>query len=196
MVTRYRGLRYSTRRMLSLHVTRFRQGAFWSHVAGSLREPPLKLSRRVNLVSVTLVRSHPYSTGCDEMQCVTRLCTGVKRRTGPSPVTTSAALSASAADRAVELRARNGQMQEERLGGGDRSRTGDGGFADLCLTTWLRRPGTGPLNDERQTTEHIASASASPREGGLERVKGLEPSTFCMASRRSSQLSYTRSKRG
>ena len=25
-----------------------------------------------------------------------------------------------------------------------------------------------------------------------ERVKGLEPSTFCMASRRSSQLSYTR----
>jgi hypothetical protein len=30
----------------------------------------------------------------------------------------------------------------------------------------------------------------------LERVKGLEPSTFCMASRRSSQLSYTRSKRG
>ena len=30
----------------------------------------------------------------------------------------------------------------------------------------------------------------------VERVKGLEPSTFCMASRRSSQLSYTRSKRG
>ena len=35
-----------------------------------------------------------------------------------------------------------------------------------------------------------------PDEGELERVKGLEPSTFCMASRRSSQLSYTRGKRG
>ena len=28
-----------------------------------------------------------------------------------------------------------------------------------------------------------------------ERLKGLEPSTFCMASRRSSQLSYSREKR-
>ncbi len=27
------------------------------------------------------------------------------------------------------------------------------------------------------------------------RLKGLEPSTFCMASRRSSQLSYSRKKR-
>ncbi|MDX6522828.1 MAG: hypothetical protein QOI17_341 [Gaiellales bacterium] len=27
---------------------------------------------------------------------------------------------------------------------------------------------------------------------GLKRLKGLEPSTFCMASRRSSQLSYSR----
>ena len=44
----------------------------------------------------------------------------------------------------------------------------------------------------RQSTWPLSSAS-SPR-GGLERVKGLEPSTFCMASRRSSQLSYTRSK--
>jgi hypothetical protein len=26
----------------------------------------------------------------------------------------------------------------------------------------------------------------------LKRLKGLEPSTFCMASRRSSQLSYSR----
>src|SRR3954454_5403414 len=33
-----------------------------------------------------------------------------------------------------------------------------------------------------------------PREHGAsrERMKGLEPSTFCMASRRSSQLSYIR----
>ena len=66
-----------------------------------------------------------------------------------------------------------------------------------ALTTWLRRPGVGvPDNDERQTTEHSASVLCLAPGGGLERVKGLEPSTFCMASRRSSQLSYTRSKRG
>ncbi len=82
------------------------------------------------------------------------------------------------------------------VGGGDRSRTGDGGFADLCLTTWLRRPGAvlSSAKGRRQSTSPLSSAS-SPR-GGLERVKGLEPSTFCMASRRSSQLSYTRSKAG
>ena len=28
----------------------------------------------------------------------------------------------------------------------------------------------------------------------MERMKGLEPSTFCMASRRSSQLSYIRAR--
>jgi hypothetical protein len=44
------------------------------------------------------------------------------------------------------------------VGGGGRSRTADGDFADLCLTTWLRRLGAGALhNDERQTTEHMAS---------------------------------------
>ena len=34
----------------------------------------------------------------------------------------------------------------------------------------------------------------APPERGffLERLKGFEPSTFCMASRRSSQLSYSR----
>ena len=30
----------------------------------------------------------------------------------------------------------------------------------------------------------------------MERVTGIEPATFCMASRRSSQLSYTRSRCG
>ena len=50
--------------------------------------------------------------------------------------------------------------------------------------------------NERQTTEHIASVLCLDPEGELERVKGLEPSTFCMASRRSSQLSYTRSRQG
>ena len=31
-----------------------------------------------------------------------------------------------------------------------------------------------------------------PRRKRKKRLKGLEPSTFCMASRRSSQLSYSR----
>ena len=37
----------------------------------------------------------------------------------------------------------------------------------------------------------------NPAFAGLsfKRLKGLEPSTFCMASRRSSQLSYSREKR-
>ncbi len=35
----------------------------------------------------------------------------------------------------------------------------------------------------------VAMGTACAHE---KRVKGLEPSTFCMASRRSSQLSYTR----
>ena len=52
-----------------------------------------------------------------------------------------------------------------------------------------------PPGHVRQTTESIASALCLVPRGGLERVKGLEPSTFCMASRRSSQLSYTRSGR-
>ncbi len=41
------------------------------------------------------------------------------------------------------------------------------------------------------------SSNNAPLLGAFceERVKGLEPSTFCMASRRSSQLSYTREAR-
>ncbi len=39
----------------------------------------------------------------------------------------------------------------------------------------------------RQTPERPANAGLSDK-----RLKGLEPSTFCMASRRSSQLSYSR----
>ena len=54
--------------------------------------------------------------------------------------------------------AQNMPICRRDVGGGDRSRTDDGGFADLCLTTWLRRPGEGiPHNDKRQTTEHMAS---------------------------------------
>ena len=40
---------------------------------------------------------------------------------------------------AIELSAR---PELESIGGDDRIRTGDGGFADPCLTTWLRRPTT------------------------------------------------------
>jgi hypothetical protein len=45
--------------------------------------------------------------------------------------------------------------------------------------------------DHERFTEGLGNALALqgfPRE----RMKGLEPSTFCMASRRSSQLSYIR----
>jgi hypothetical protein len=58
----------------------------------------------------------------------------------------------------------------------------------------LTRASLTTTKGRRQSTWLLSSAS--PCEGRLERVKGLEPSTFCMASRRSSQLSYTRSKRG
>ena len=53
---------------------------------------------------------------------------------------------------------------------------------------------------QRAAREEVAVAACryrakkAPLERGfpLERLKGFEPSTFCMASRRSSQLSYSR----
>ena len=44
--------------------------------------------------------------------------------------------------------------------------------------------------------ERAFGQQKTPRFAGLleERLKGLEPSTFCMASRRSSQLSYSRAE--
>jgi hypothetical protein len=57
-----------------------------------------------------------------------------------------------------------------RTRGADRNRTDDGGFADLCLTTWLRRPGpararniasVGPLRDTRPRGS--ASGKSAPR---------------------------------
>lgn len=46
----------------------------------------------------------------------------------------------------------------------------------------------------------VSATSAAPnpptcRGFAKKRLKGFEPSTFCMASRRSSQLSYSRMKR-
>jgi hypothetical protein len=46
---------------------------------------------------------------------------------------------------------------------------------------------------DKGETEAFAHRLASPlRWGFQERMMGLEPTTFCMASRRSSQLSYIR----
>ena len=53
-----------------------------------------------------------------------------------------------------------------------------------------RRRGAPPQTKGRRQSSRLLSSASG--EGVLERVKGLEPSTFCMASRRSSQLSYTR----
>jgi hypothetical protein len=46
---------------------------------------------------------------------------------------------------------------------------------------WFDFPGEGPIGP-------------SARGFDAKRLKGFEPSTFCMASRRSSQLSYSRTK--
>ncbi len=58
------------------------------------------------------------------------------------------------------------------------------GFSDLVPARRRRTFDAEPQNDE------------SPGYQGFraKRLKGLEPSTFCMASRRSSQLSYSRAK--
>lgn len=58
--------------------------------------------------------------------------------------------------------------------GAYQNRTGVNGFAGRCVTTPPRR--------------RMGPAAKRPRK----RLKGFEPSTFCMASRRSSQLSYSR----
>jgi hypothetical protein len=43
-----------------------------------------------------------------------------------------------------------------------------------------------------RVTSRVSEHAIAPREGKRERMMGLEPTTFCMASRRSSQLSYIR----
>ena len=48
----------------------------------------------------------------------------------------------------------------------------------------------GTTQSDRMPTENPAGAGLS-----MERMMGLEPTTFCMASRRSSQLSYIRTRR-
>jgi hypothetical protein len=47
-----------------------------------------------------------------------------------------------------------------QVGGADRTRTGDGGFADLCLTTWLRR-------QERQSITRFSGLSILAGQNAL-----------------------------
>ena len=54
------------------------------------------------------------------------------------------------------------------------------GFADPCLTTWLRRRWLG-----RKSPAAACNASISDRRSRSERAMGFEPTTFCLASRRS-----------
>ena len=53
-----------------------------------------------------------------------------------------------------------------------------------------------PAGPDKGQTAETLTLCAPPLGVRLERVKGLEPSTFCMASRRSSRLSYTRGQGG
>ena len=68
------------------------------------------------------------------------------------------------------LRTRSGRI-EEAPGGFEPP---NGGFADLCLTTWLRG---------HHETRGVIERPARFPDG--KRATGLEPATFCMASRRS-----------
>ena len=72
-------------------------------------------------------------------------------------------------------------------GGDDRSRTGVAGFADPCLS----HSATSPRLRQTRCHETLERRVRRGRKN-MERMKGFEPSTFCMASRRSSQLSYIR----
>gem|GEM_PF-5691072 len=63
-----------------------------------------------------------------------------------------------------------------------------------------RVSGTNPeraLETPAWCVQSWAPSNKKPRITGafMKRLKGLEPSTFCMASRRSSQLSYIRERR-
>jgi hypothetical protein len=70
----------------------------------------------------------------------------------------------------------------------------------LVVEPWIQEKdleaaaGVEPAMEVLQTSALPLGYAARRRV--VERVKGLEPSTFCMASRRSSRLSYTRSSRG
>ena len=54
-------------------------------------------------------------------------------------------------------------------------------------------PVSGTRGRKSRQRRNPENKKTPPKQGFLiKRLKGLEPSTFCMASRRSSQLSYSR----
>ena len=59
-------------------------------------------------------------------------------------------------------------------GGATRNRTGDEGFADLCLTAWLWR-------------RFMKRGYVVPSISYVERETGLEPATSALARRRSTK---------
>ena len=66
--------------------------------------------------------------------------------------------------------------------------------AALCGGEGTHQPGGTCADDHNVGSAHDPETAKAPGVRGFreERMKGLEPSTFCMASRRSSQLSYIR----
>ena len=84
------------------------------------------------------------------------------------------------------------------LGGATRNRTGDEGFADLCLTAWLWRH---EMKDERgegrgERKNRNREGNKSEKSGCecmrfasaiLERITGLEPATSTLARSRSTK---------
>src|SRR5688500_3084843 len=96
-------------------------------------------------------------------------------------------------DHGPETALHHGEPFRETLGGDGRIRTGDGGFADLCLATWPRRrglvprrgfepprrkarPPQGRVSTKSTTSAWSAPSShaniANPREGQVKPTKG------------------------
>src|SRR5690606_25312859 len=94
-----------------------------------------------------------------------------------------------------------------KVGGAARIRTGDGGFADLCLTTWLRRQAvcgirSGRLEVEDWSGKRDSNPRLRPWQGRTlplsyarspERVAASDSSTHGAAPRKSHGTQTTRS---
>ena len=84
-----------------------------------------------------------------------------------------------------------GRHADRKAGGAARTRTGDGGFADLCLATWRRRRQDGGAGGARRqplaVTRRAGAAVRAwrgvdrPRRRKVERETGFEPATSTMA---------------
>jgi hypothetical protein len=71
----------------------------------------------------------------------------------------------------------------EKYRGDDRIRTGDEGFADLCLTTWPRRQ-IKKLIVLKIGHCHFLFTIFNLQQAFLERAMGFEPMAFSLARRR------------